>query len=175
MKRKIILLSFLIGLFSTNMMSQEVTATYSEVINKQKKGNIDKYILESGESFSIGDTLTLGIAFRNENYEFIFQNAGIAFYPLSNYVSGSKVIVKRMKIDILKTVNVYTTPPKGAVYGLLIMNFDNAVKNGEIKSKVMTSDEALSELKKWKDKLDLQLITEEEYNQKKTELIKFIK
>ena len=39
----------------------------------------------------------------------------------------------------------------------------------------MTSDEALSELKKSKDKLDLGLITQEKYDSVKAILIKYIK
>lgn len=38
-----------------------------------------------------------------------------------------------------------------------------------------TNDEALAELKRFKEKLDLQLITQEEYDKKKEELIKYIK
>ena len=57
----------------------------------------------------------------------------------------------------------------------MITNFDGAVSNGEIKSKIMSSDQAIEELKKWKDKLDLELISEEEYKQKKAELVKYIK
>ena len=172
--KKLMLLSVVFVLYSTNLISQEVTATFNEVATKQKKGNVDKYILESGETFSIGDTITLGTALRNENYQFIVQNAGISFFPLSNYVSNSTVVIKKISISF-KVVNVYTTPPKGLVYGLMILNFDNAVTNGEIKSKLLTSDQALTELKKWKDKFDLQLITEDEYKAKKAELIKFIK
>ena len=52
----------------------------------------------------------------------------------------------------------------------LLFSYYDKFKNMEI-----TSDEAISLLKKYKDKLDLQLITQEEYNQKKSELIKFIK
>ena len=39
----------------------------------------------------------------------------------------------------------------------------------------MTSDEVLTELKKAKEKLDLELITQEEYDELKTELMKYIK
>lgn len=39
----------------------------------------------------------------------------------------------------------------------------------------MTSDEALSELKRAKDKLDLGLITQAEYDSLKVELSKYIK
>jgi hypothetical protein len=43
------------------------------------------------------------------------------------------------------------------------------------KSVDMTSDEALTELKRDKDKLDLGLITQEKYDSLKTELSKYIK
>jgi hypothetical protein len=46
---------------------------------------------------------------------------------------------------------------------------------GEVKSFGMTSDEALAALKKAKDKLDLGLITQEEYEKIKSELTPFIK
>ena len=45
----------------------------------------------------------------------------------------------------------------------------------KIQNSVMSSDEALNELKKAKDKLDLGLITQEEYDKLKEELSKLIK
>jgi hypothetical protein len=56
----------------------------------------------------------------------------------------------------------------------LTIEIEDAIKHGEVLSLGMTSDEALSELKKAKDKLDLGLITEEEYEKIKSELIKYI-
>jgi hypothetical protein len=55
------------------------------------------------------------------------------------------------------------------------LKFESAIENGEIKSKKMSSDDALTELKRYKDKLDLGLITQKEYDEKKTELSKLIK
>ena len=47
--------------------------------------------------------------------------------------------------------------------------------NKEInQSQDLTSEEAIKELEKWKKKLDLQIITQEEYDKKKEELMKFI-
>lgn len=116
----------------------------------------------------------MGVAFRNDQFDFIQQNAGIAYYPLPNTASNSQVVIKKINIS-MKTVLVNTTKPQGFVYGLTVINFESAIKNGEIISKIMSSDQALAELKKWKDKLDLGLITEEEYNKKKEELSKYIK
>ena len=49
------------------------------------------------------------------------------------------------------------------------------MSTGEIKGFGKTSDEALTELKKAKDKLDLGLITQEEFDKLKAELSKYIK
>ena len=45
---------------------------------------------------------------------------------------------------------------------------------GKSKPDQMTSEKALEELKAWKSKLDLELITQDEYNAKKQELSKYI-
>jgi hypothetical protein len=55
------------------------------------------------------------------------------------------------------------------------ITFENAVETGELKSFGKTSDEALAELKKAKDKLDLGLITQEDYDKIKADLVKYIK
>lgn len=169
MKKIIILLLLIISYTSFAQ-----TATYNEVLTKQKTGILQTYITENGEVFSVGDTITIGVSFRNEQYDFIQQNAGIAYYPLYNTASGSKVIIKSIKANS-KIVIINTTKPQGLVYGLIIINFENSIKNGEVISKIMSSDKALAELKKYKDKLDLGLITQEEFNAKKLELSKYIK
>jgi predicted Zn-dependent peptidase len=63
------------------------------------------------------------------------------------------------------------------VIGLLnyTIQFENALSTGEIKGTGKTSDEALAELKKAKDKLDLGIITQEEYDKIKSDLLPFIK
>ena len=62
-----------------------------------------------------------------------------------------------------------------ALISLIKLNFKNALSTGEVKGFGKTSDEALSELKKAKDKLDLGLITQEEFDRLKQELSKYIK
>jgi len=60
---------------------------------------------------------------------------------------------------------------------ITVLNLDAALQHGEIinPKATMTSDQALAELQKTKTKLDLGLITEEEYEKVKKELIKIIK
>jgi len=49
-----------------------------------------------------------------------------------------------------------------------------ALERGEYNSLLLSSEEALEELKKCKEKFDLELLTEEEYTTRKEELAKFI-
>ena len=55
------------------------------------------------------------------------------------------------------------------------IQFENALSTGEIKGFGLSSDDALAQLKKGKDKLDLGLITQEEYDKLKADLTKYIK
>jgi hypothetical protein len=150
-------------------------ATYDEVITKKKKGKITTYITKRGQEICEGDTITIGVPFNNDNYDYIYQFAGISTYPLTSMASGSKVRIKRMKAH-MKMVYLYTTKPNGFVYGLYVGNVEGALENGELVDEdFITSEKALEMLKTEKDKLDLGLITQEEYDEKKIELSKFIK
>tara|TARA_B110000238_G_C15917194_1_gene348834 strand:+ start:127 stop:621 length:495 start_codon:yes stop_codon:yes gene_type:complete len=156
--------------------SQNITpsATYEDAKTKKVKGLVNTYITESGESFSVGDTITLGSAFsEGKTYSYIFQNAGIELYPLSNTAVGETAVIKKIKIQ-MKNAIVNTTKIENYVYGLRI-SLEDALKTKEVKSKIMSSDEALAELKRAKDKLDLGLITQEEFNTLRTELAPLIK
>jgi hypothetical protein len=55
------------------------------------------------------------------------------------------------------------------------INMEEAMASGEVKTKGITSDEAMSQLKKGKDKLDLGIITQEEFDKMREELSKYIK
>ena len=169
---KLFLISGFAVLIPMTSFSQ-VTATYDEVSSKKVKGQLTTYITQKGEAFSIGDTITLGTAMSNEQFDLIEQNSGLSFEPLSNVASHSQVVIKKIKA-LSKIVYVRTTKPQGGTFGLMITNFEAAVINGEVQSKIMSSDQALEELIKWKSKLDLGLITQEEYEAKKKELAKLI-
>ncbi|NDC92439.1 MAG: SHOCT domain-containing protein [Flavobacteriales bacterium] len=174
MKKIIVVILFGYSLFVNSVSFSQISATYNEVSLGQKKGEVDIYINQNGEEFKVGDTITLGVSFRNDVFEFIQQKFGLEVYPLTNIASHSKVIIKKISIRS-KLVIVNTTKPNGYVYGLFIYNFDSAIANGEIKSKLMSSDEALAQLKKAKDKLDLGLISQEDFEKLKAELVKYIK
>jgi hypothetical protein len=74
----------------------------------------------------------------------------------------------------MRRVTFSTTPPKDFIFALKIGLIDDALKNGELKSKIMSSSEALAELKRAKDKLDLGLTTQEEFDALRNKLAPFI-
>lgn len=171
-----------ITIFLSCSIVQGQTATFSEVRNKKVKGFITEYMTESGVIFKTGDTLKIGYPFRNDCFVHVWNTstliiAGIAGEsptPLTTTSSGQIGVIKKMRCRS-RTLLV-TTYGQGESKGLSIINFEEAFKTGEIiLPNYLTSDEALSLLKKSKEKLDLELISQEEYNEIKTELIKFIK
>jgi len=174
------LLTIVLLFLSMFLFSQEVTypvslniATYDDVLNNNKGfGTYDRYISKSGEIFNVGDTLTLGLPIRNNSFTYIMTmafGADVAFVSIQ--AANDKVIIKKMEVWKNQML-VYT---KNTGLNLRIYKFDEALKSGEITSKRLSSSEALKQLKEAKEKLDLMIITQEEYNTKKAELIKFIK
>ena len=55
------------------------------------------------------------------------------------------------------------------------VRLEYGIEIGEIGEHKMTSEEAMVQLKSEKDKFELGLITSDEYNARKSELVKFIK
>ena len=155
---------------SINLFAQ----TLNGVDILKSKGQFNEFVSVDGQSFKVGDTLTIGVPFRNNEFLYMFQNAGIAMYPVYMNASGSKVIIKKIHV-MMKVLYVNVTHPQGYVYGLMINKFDEALKYGEIKTNMMSSSEAINKLKDEKEKLNLGIITQEEYDAKKSILIKFIK
>lgn len=100
-------------------------------------------------------------------------NQVVKIVEITAYHQGSK---KKPLI-----VSVLLGEQNGRAFGInkymYLSNFENSMSLGEIKTKntPLTSDEALAELKKAKDKFDLDLITEGEYNQIRERLKQFIK
>lgn len=172
MKR--LLTTLAIILLGINLMAQ--TATYQQVVSKEVKGNITEYVSSQGISVKETDTLVLGPPTGNHNdYAYIQQEFAMNFYPLKSQAIGSRVTIKNMKASS-KLVYLWTTKPSGGVYGLYVSSLEGALESGEISVMGMiTSDQALEMLKKEKDKLDLGLITQEEFDKKKEELSKYIK
>ena len=79
--------------------------------------------------------------------------------------TGKNIVEMGMVEDDLRIAGLHVS------FSLL---FDKPT-NPFLKSLIKASEAAIQELKKWKEKLDLQIITQEEYDAKKAELMKYIK
>ena len=152
---------------------------FKDLTGEKPKGKIFEYISKDGSSYKIGDTLTVGKGSGN-NGSFVFVTgltASFSSYVPDATIFNTKAIISNINIKGSKNegwkVQVFTK--SSFKQNALMFILEDAIANGEIKSFGMTSDEALAELKKCKDKLDLGLITPEEYAKKRAELSKFIK
>lgn len=144
---------------------------------KPFNGKYESYISGNGTQYKISDTLKLGVPQGgNKTFTYVNQHVGGMLLGTSSpcpsacsgqeyKIAGFKSARNQMwaKMDSLQR---FTAP--------ITVNFENALQSGELIGRGYTSDQALQELKKWKDKLDLELITKEEYEAKKQELSKYI-
>ena len=174
MKHLFILLLTLLSLSSNGQ-----TVKFTDLSGEKPKGTYTTYISKNGETYTIGDTIRIGVpSGTNGRFVYIqimdiFGNTAYAGPEATNTTAELK------KIHVLGTsragwkISFQTKGQTGlANYFFFI---EDATASGEIKSKTMTSDEALAALKKAKDKLDLDLINQEEYNKIKAELRQYIK
>ena len=159
-------------------VAQEIRFTDLSTTHKFEK-QYTSYVSREGAVYNVGDRLKIGKPSSvNQTFIYIFESdalTGGANLPAG--YSGFETELKRIRVvgnkRIGYAVNFYT---KG-VWGpsTFIIPIENALTAGEIKSSVMSSDDALAELKRAKDKLDLGLITQEEFEKLKAELSPLIK
>ena len=171
---------FILALFcGASVFAQ--TATFSD-IQQNNRGQYTEYLSPDNGSFKVGDTITLGKPASGQDVSGvgIAGLMGESLVPASIKHSGSQAIIKKIDIQF-NTLTIKTFKPfsHSASFGFNITNIELAIAHGEVKSNVkptvMSSEEALSKLKTEKEKLDLGVITPEQYEMKKKELIKFIK
>jgi hypothetical protein len=142
-------------------------------------GKYAYYESKDGSIYKIGDKLTIGTPSSNKTFAFITEGDGVLFpvEQLGVQASGNKSEIKNFWVTGNKRAGFEVVVRGKSLTGLTTysIRLENAIAAGEIKSFGMTSDEALTELKKAKDKLDLGLITTQEYDSIKVQLVKYIK
>jgi hypothetical protein len=173
----------MLGITLIGYSQQNTTISYGILTSSNERpkieGEITEYIAKDGSIYKVGDQVTIGVPSSNKTFAFLSTGDGIMtpLVPLGINVSGQKADIIKFRISGTRrsgfTIWLKAKSPYGI--GNYNVDFENAILNGEIKSYGMTSNEALEELKRTKEKLDLGLITQEEYETKKKELVKFIK
>ena len=170
---------FSIFLIAISIIANSQEIKYSDLVNTTQRGEFTSYVGSDGGVYKIGDKIKIRIPSSNKTFAYITEGDGIVFpiTPLMAESSGQETEIKKIYVVGNKRTGFYLAMRTKGFTGLsnYTIQFENALSTGEIKGSVMTSDEALAELKKAKDKLDLGLITQEQYAQIKTELTKYIK
>lgn len=160
-----------------NAYSQEIK--YSDLATTTQRGEFTSYVGSDGGVYKIGDKIRIGVPSSNKTFAFISEGDGIVLpiTPLTAVSSGQETEIKKIYVVGSKRTGYYVAMRTKGFTGLsnYTVQFENALSTGEIKGSGMTSDEALAELKKAKDKLDLGLISQEQYDQIKANLTKYIK
>jgi len=171
--------SFLIiGLLLITFSANAQTARFDEIssAHKRPKGKFTSYISHNGATYNIGDTIVIGTPSKTNTFAFI-QGQGLIYAVGEGapvVISGKRVTIKKFWIAGTKNSGYQVTVKAKGLTDLIIY-FESAIKTGEVESFGLTSDQALAKLKKAKDKLDLEIITQAEYDKIKAELIKYIK
>jgi len=143
------------------------------------RGEFTSYMATDGAVYKIGDRIKIGVPSSNKTFAFITEGDGLLL-PITNLTaasSGQETEIKRIGVVGNKRAGYSVSFRTKGITGLsnYTIQFENALSTGEVKGFGKTSDEALTELKKAKDKLDLGLITQEEFDKLKAELSKYIK
>ena len=178
MKKILFGLLMLVGLSSFGQVRQISYDTISKYSNNhlKLKGSIvyDEYLSKDGYLYKVGDIIKINKPTNGDRFSFITDRFSQVQAP--SIIIGKDMVIKNIMVvgfkntgyELCMTIN-------NPIITDQILKFENAINYGEITTKGMTSDDALNELKKAKDKLDLGLISKEEYEVKKAELVKFIK
>lgn len=110
-----------------------------------------------------------GVYIANTNYEVILFDNRNGINITKDTISGEG---KQFNAFGYKSGKIASNSSFKRAFDQFIMMFDNLSPK---RNEGYTNDEALAELKRFKEKLDLQLITQEEYDKKKAELMKYIR
>ena len=145
--------------------------------NKQYEFN--SYKATDNHVYVIGEELTIGEP-SGKLGQFLYYTSAlqtaIGGTGVTSAFTGKKIIIKNLSLAGLKKSGfhvVITANLQGL--GLIYIKLENALASGELVGLGMTSDKALEELKKAKDKLELEIITQEEYDKIKAELMEYMK
>jgi hypothetical protein len=176
--KRTILLSMLFATIFNITFAQQLN--YDDVTKGAvPKGKYESYLSKDGSVYKIGDTLTIGLP-SGTNGMFVSINKvdimGTA-YIVGREAINTSAEIKKIRITGNKRIGYKANFQTKGLTGIdnYFFNIEDAIELGEVKSFGKSSDEALEELKKAKDKLDLGLITQEEYDKLKEDLSKYIK
>lgn len=170
------LITALFIMVSASLFGQEIK--FADLATASR-GEFTSYVGSDGAVYKIGDRVKIGVPSSSKTFAFITQGDGLLL-PVTNLTasfSGTETEIKRIFVVGNKRSGYSISfRTKGTIaLSNYTLQFENALSTGEVKGFGLSSDDALSQIKKGKDKLDLGLITQEEYDKLKADLTKYIK
>ncbi|EKT3964651.1 hypothetical protein AAIP55_002357 [Flavobacterium psychrophilum] len=190
MKKILLVTIMLVGSFVMNAQ----VLKYEQVKNAQKRSEINKeeiteYISENGTSFKIGDVLKIdkpsngqiftSMTIRMTTFEMLAltpqEQNNFDYNVYARTIAKTSLKIKSFVIEGDKKKGFSIAANLDGVGHNIQVRLEYGLEIGEIGEHKMTSEEAMVQLKSEKDKMELGLITSEEYNSRKAELVKFIK
>lgn len=176
-------LFLIVSIFSVGIsFGQEKRVISYDTISKYSKNHLkikgsivyDEYISKDGSHYKVGDTIKINKPLSNNQFSFITDR--FSQQSADAKLIGSLMVIKNIIVTGFKNTGyeLYMTVNNSITTDQSI-RFESAIDNNEIKSKIISSDEAISELKKAKEKLELDLITQADFDKLKVELVKYIK
>jgi hypothetical protein len=170
------ILAFLCLITSSAVFGQEIK--YADLATA-KRGEYTSYVGTDGAVYKIGDRIKIGVPSSNKTFAFITEGDGLilAITNLLASASGTETEIKRIYVSGNKRAGYSVSFRTKGITGLsnYTIQFENALSTGEIKGFGLSSDDALAQLKKAKDKLDLGLITQADYDKIKSDMSAYIK
>lgn len=142
-----------------------------------QKSRFTAYVASDNYTYKLEDTIRLGNPSSVEIFNFINRTINENFLTLekagSEY-SGISAVISEIKVkNSICYVKAISKNRLGTIE--FIIEIEKAIQQNEMIAKGMTSTKAMLELKKAKEKLDLELISQAEYDAIKVELARFLK
>jgi len=198
MKKSILTVAMLIAAMGVNAQSLKLTDANNIEVASQFTNfdNLESVTLHDGTVLKIGDSLRVGIPFNNARQytqiafgRYDIAKALILGPPLmmDQYIANDYVVIDRMWVAHTKMtkkspvmIHLYVSTPDASGHlggdNRTVFDLQEALARNEVinPNRAMTRDEAIAALKQQKDLLDLGMITQEQFDAKKTELASII-
>ena len=152
--------------------------TFADVQAKKVKGKVDAYQAKNGWILRVGEVVTLG-----PTVETWLADGGYFLIPAETaFAAGQDVTVKKIVVKCANrscAVVVNTTAPPRTALALKSVNIEATISKGELITAGAVSkqdrDAAIEDLKRAKEMLELDVISQEEYEATKERLTPIIR
>ncbi len=170
----------LLVLISVAASAQTLTADQLAKSTSRPKGPFKEYVSRSGEVFRVGEMLPLGTPSAGGAYLYIEEAPSRGdgqVRRLRHSPALKEIQIQYIRVDYSGRWDHYLQLKCSGTNDKVhyLVNLEQALQQREIATGHIAEDEALATLRKAKEKLDLQLITQQQYDSLKTALSKYIK